>query len=178
MRRPRRSTALLLVVNLLDLGVMDLLGRRLAGAELLRLRRAPAGSMPIFCLSAMSCASALAAPCAFSSALKSRCSRSPVNSSSISAIALIMRSLVAIFSSIRANASKADFSDIDDIVSAMRFCACARRWRARSRFFLRFASSILSLRSRSDDLELLGLGLVRLPRQLELLRVRRGARSA
>ena len=52
----------------------------------------------------------------------------------------------------RANASNADFSDIDDIVSAMRFCACARRWRATSRFFLRFASSILSFRSRSEFL--------------------------
>src|SRR4051812_44164972 len=114
----------------------------------------PAGSMPIFCFSARSCASALTPPTPRSSCLKSRCSVSPVNSSSISAAALIWRSFVSMRSSIRENASKALFSDSDDIVSWMRCCACARRWRATSRFFLRFASSILSLRSRSWFLSL------------------------
>jgi len=41
--------------------------------------------------------------------------------------ALSCRSFVSMRSSIRANASNADFSDIDDIVSAMRFWAWARR---------------------------------------------------
>ena len=84
-----------------------------------------------------------------SSCLKSFASRSPENSSSISLDARICRSRCSIFSSMRANASNALFSASPDIVSLMRFCACARRSRARSRFFFRFASSILSFRSRS-----------------------------
>ncbi len=82
-----------------------------------------------------------------------------------------MRSLLVIFSSMRAKASKADFSDMDDIVSLMRFWACARRWRASRRFFLRLASSILSLRSRRLLLSFSVSSLVRLPRDLELLGV-------
>src|SRR6185503_1450142 len=112
----------------------------------------PAGSMPIFCLRARSCMSTVPAAAPRSSCLKSCARRSPVNSSSISIDALSWRSFVSMRSSMRANASNADFSDIDDIVSAMRFCACARRWRATSRFFLRLASSILSFRSRSEFL--------------------------
>src|SRR4029077_61003 len=113
---------------------------------------APAGSTPIFCLSAMSCISAeMSAPPA-SSFLKSFASLSPENSSSISAFAFTLRSLLSIFSSMRANASNADFSEMCDIVSLMRFCASVRRCFASRRFFLRFASSMLSLRLRSESL--------------------------
>src|SRR5256714_11847772 len=112
----------------------------------------PAGSTPIFCLSAMSCISAeMSAPPA-SSFLKSFASLSPENSSSISAFAFTLRSLLSIFSSMRANASNADFSEMCDIVSLIRFCASVRRCLASRRFFLRFASSILSLRLRSESL--------------------------
>src|SRR6266566_1859894 len=110
------------------------------------------GSTPIFCLSAMSCISAeMFAPPA-SSFLKSFASLSPENSSSISAFAFTLRSLLSIFSSMRANASNADFSEMCDIVSLMRFCASVRRCFASRRFFLRFASSMLSLRLRSESL--------------------------
>ena len=53
----------------------------------------------------------------FSSSLMSCCTRSPVNSSSISTDALSVRSFSSIRSSMRANASNADFSEIADIVS-------------------------------------------------------------
>src|ERR1700693_2138535 len=113
---------------------------------------AAAGRTPIFCLSAMSCISAeMSAPPA-SSFLKSLASLSPENSSSISAFAFTLRSLLSIFSSIRANASNADFSEMCDIVSLMRFCASVRRCFASRRFFLRFASSMLSFRLRSESL--------------------------
>src|SRR5258706_164845 len=92
----------------------------------------PAGSTPIFCLSAMSCISAeMFAPPA-SSFLKSFASLSPENSSSISAFAFTLRSLLSIFSSMRANASNADFSEMWDIVSLIRFCASVRRCFART----------------------------------------------
>ena len=95
-----------------------------------------------------------------------------MNSSSISARALIMRSFCAIFSSIRANASNADFSRhrrhrLGDAL--LRLGATLAR-EEQVLLALRFLDLVVQVAERA--LELLGLGLVRLPRELELLRVR------
>src|SRR6185295_7026971 len=111
----------------------------------------PAGRRPIFCFSAISCSSALA----FTSRPWNCFIRlSPESSSFTSAAAMSLRSSCSICSAIRSKVSKALLSEIEDIVSWMRLCASARFWRATRMFFLRFASSILSLRARSEALSL------------------------
>src|SRR6266496_1054793 len=73
-------------------------------------------------------------------------------SSFTSAAASSLRSSCSICSAIRSKVSNALLSEIEDIVSWMRLCASARFWRATRIFFLRFASSILSLSWRSEPL--------------------------
>ena len=74
-------------------------------------------------------------------------------------------------SSIRANASNADFSDIDDIVSAMRFCASRATLARDEEILLALGLFDLVVQIAERVLELFRLDAVLLPRLLELLAV-------
>ncbi len=127
--------------------------------------RSGAGPRPIF---AFSSASAMSEPVPASSALNFCCRVSPASSPPSSVEASASASIWSTFWAIRSKVSKALVSDSPRIVSWMAFWASARFCRAMRMFFLRLASSILSLSDAQLILELVDGVLLQLPLLAEL----------